>query len=153
MFNCMKYRLFNIILVWLLGMAAICSCSVMDMENIEEGTVVISGCISEAGGRKVLEGVKVHFSAYTAESESGIPVEEQSVYTDGKGVYTIIASGFTSTATCTITAEADGYKGETKEVLVNWEGSSFDARTNTFYVNDCDFHLTPSIALGSIPQS
>ena len=85
MFNCMKYRLFNIILVWLLGMAAICSCSVMDMENIEEGTVVISGCISEAGGRKVLEGVKVHFSAYTAESESGIPVEEQSVYTDGKG--------------------------------------------------------------------
>lgn len=149
----MIHRFLNMTIVWLLGMAAFCSCSVMDADSIEEGTVVISGCISEAGGRKVLEGVKVHFSAFAVGGQAGIPVEEQSVLTDAKGIYTIVATGFTSTATCTISTEAEGYKGETKEVLVNWEGSSYDAGSNIFYVNDCDFHLTPSIALGNIPQS
>ena len=124
-------------------MAVLLSCSEMDgsLDLKESGTVVISGTISDIDTKQPLEAVKMDFQAFDSRNDEFRPEYNQKVYTDSKGFFTITASGFTSRITCIVTAEAEGYRKEQKEVHINWDGTSFDEETSTFYVNDCDFHL------------
>lgn len=135
------HRLLKIFTFWLLSLAAFCSCSKENNDIAEGGTIIISGSISDIGTKRPIESVKVLFSAYESHEDSALPVNEQNVYTDSNGSYSIMASGFSTPVTCVIVTEAEGYASVRKEILVNWEGISFDRATNTFFVNDCDFHL------------
>lgn len=137
------HKLLKIFTFWLLSLAAFCSCSMEDADFAEGGIVVISGTVSDLGTKKPLESVKLVFMAYESGSDSELPVNEQKVYTDSKGTYTLMATGFSTPVTCVITTEAEGYAGVRKEIFVNWEGTSYDREINTFFVNECDFHLEP----------
>lgn len=134
------HRLLKIFTFWLLSLAAFCSCS-KGPEMTEGGIIVISGTISDMDTKQPLEGVKILFTAYDSDEDFTLPVTEQNVYTDSKGSYSIMASGFSTPVTCVIVTEAEGYAAVRKEVFVNWEGTSFDRVSNSFFVNECDFHL------------
>lgn len=102
---------------------------------------MISGSISDMDTKKPLEAVKLLFSAYESSEDTTQPVNEQNVYTDSKGSYSIVVSGFSTPVTCVISTEYEGYASVSKEIFVNWEGTSYDRVKNTFFVNECDFHL------------
>ena len=135
------HRLLYISTIWLLLVAAFCSCSKFDAQIAEGASITISGNVSDISSGKALEDVRIQFLAYDSRNMKGLPVTEQKVYTDSKGTYTISASGFASPVTCVIIAEGEGYGSVRKEVFINWEGSSYDRESNTFYVNECNFHM------------
>jgi hypothetical protein len=136
-------KLFRTLILTLLPMAVLSSCSQMDMsfDFAGSGTVVISGTISDTDTKQPLENVNMDFQAFDSRNSEFRPDYNQKVSTDSKGFFRITATGFTSSITCIVTAEAEGYNKEQKEVHINWSGTSFDEETATFYVNDCDFHL------------
>ena len=57
--------------------------------------------------------------------------------------FTITTEGFTKDISCTVTSnDMNGvYAYERQDMNIFWKGPSYDARTGTFYVNDCDFYL------------
>ena len=64
-------------------------------------------------------------------------------------LYTIEASGFSGPVTCMVTAESPEdadvkYETVTNKVVVTWSGNSFDAESNTAYVNECNFQMRKS---------
>ena len=81
------------------------------------------------------------FTAYPSDGVSVYPEATLNVYTDSKGTFNIKTEGVNSAVTCRIVSEHPEYSKVTKEIIVNWRGTSYDASTGIFYVNDCDFHL------------
>jgi hypothetical protein len=134
-------RLFQIFSIILLASAALCSCSTFSDTYIENGTIIITGTVSEIDTKQPVEGVKMIFTAYPSDGTSVYPAAALNAYTDSKGTFNIKTEGVNSAVTCRIISEHPGYSQVTKEIIVNWSGTSYDASTGIFYVNDCDFHL------------
>ena len=123
-------------------MAAFCSCSSNAPEmNTDAMSVIINGTVSDISSNEPLEGVKIVFKAYNAENPGTEPIVSMNAYTDSKGVFNIKSDGYTSAILCEIDAEHPGYSDVTKEIYINWNGTSFDEASLSFFVNDCDFHL------------
>lgn len=136
-------KLINIITLWLLSMAAFCSCNNIEghIPSLERngGTVIVTGSVSDIDTKEPVEGVKIIFAAFEADSSS--PVATQNVYTDSRGIFNLRAEDISSAVRCMITADHIDYQNVTKEIIINWNSISYDADNGIFYVNDCDFHL------------
>lgn len=130
--------------IWLLSIAAFCSCS--NIENTRETetadkTVIINGTVSEISTRQPIEGVKIAFMAYSSYGRTDGPVLSLNAYTDSRGTFNLKAEEIGAAVKCILTTEHPEYSGIEKEIIINWTGTSYDAESRTFYVNDCDFHL------------
>lgn len=136
------HRLYQILTFWLLSTAAFCSCSVMDAEMSEGNKVIISGSVCDIDTKQPLESVKILFKAYDTSGVPSSPINEINVYTDSNGAYNLMSDEYDRPVTCVIITEAESYESVRKEVFVNWEGTSYDREKKTFFVNDCDFHLS-----------
>lgn len=134
-------RLSNIMTLWLLSIAAFCSCDQGPIYSDEtEKTVIITGIVSDLSSTHPIEGVKVIFNAYAGNNGRNA-LNTQNVYTDSNGAFNITAERIDKAVTCVINTEHEDYVSVKKEIIVNWSGISYDEHRNTFFVNDCDFHL------------
>ena len=114
------------------------------MDNGEmpsDGTIIISGTVSELDTHQHIEGVKIVFKAKKARNNKSIPSADQNVYTDSKGTFRIESSGYSYPVICSITTEHEDSTTETKEIVINWNGTSYEEEAGTFFVNECDFFL------------
>ena len=118
-----------------------------DVSHDGDLTMIVSGVASDVATNAPLTGIKVTFSAYPADNSNSIlPLVTKTVYTDGNGVYSVEANGFSENVTCTLTAESTSqnetsYETMTNKILVTWSGSSFDQGKGRFVVNDCNFQM------------
>jgi len=137
-------KLLNIMTIWLLSIAAFCSCSdssTHDYSNPSDKDVIINGTVSEISTRQPIEGVKIAFMAYSSYGRTDGPVLSLNAYTDSRGTFNLKAEEIGAAVKCILTTEHPEYSGIEKEIIINWTGTSYDAESRTFYVNDCDFHL------------
>lgn len=118
-----------------------------DPGSAGERTIVVSGVVSDVATNNLLTGIKITFAAYSADNSISIlPLTTKTVYTDGKGVYTVEVKGLSGNLNCTLTAESTEqsevrYESMTNKVLVSWTGTSFDPKKGLFVVNDCNFQM------------
>lgn len=112
-----------------------------DAEIPLDGTIVITGTVSDIDSRQHIEGAKIIFKAKKAKTNNEITSAAQNVYTDSKGTFRIESSGYSYPVICSITTEHEDYAAETKEIVVNWSGISYDETEGSFFVNECDFLL------------
>ena len=128
------------------------SCSPALLNDEEESLdgnlkIVVNGVVSDVVTNAPISDIKITFSAFAENSPSVLPLISKTVNTDGKGVYTVEATGFTGPVTCTLTAESmedATVKYETmtnKIVVASNNGTTLDADSNTFVVNDCNFQM------------
>ena len=105
-----------------------------------EGSVMISGLITDKTTGTPLKDIKVTYQSY---SLKGKLIDTQIVYSSSDGTYTVEAEGYTSEINCTMTAsDNEGNYIESKiELNIDWNSSVFNAETGIFFVNDCNFHL------------
>ena len=134
--------------------ASALSCTSLILLDTHEGNrhednlkLTINGVVSDVASNAPLQGIKITLEAFAENSPSLLPDATKTVTTDDKGVYTIEASGFSGTISCTLTAESPEdaetrYETVTNKVVVTWTGSSFDPETNTAYVNECNFQMS-----------
>lgn len=117
------------------------ACSKADVCLLEgEGTVVVSGIVSDKSSTSPLNDMKIVFEAY---STRGKLIDTQTVYSSSDGTYTVESSGYTSEIKCILKA-SDSSKSYTNgkiELHVDWDGSPFNKETNTFFVNNCNFYM------------
>jgi hypothetical protein len=143
----MKLFFVNMLMLLSVTMAALsCSTGPNEFENTEyEGTytVVVSGTASEKSTSQPLEGIKITLHAAEPVVNNSGEVRTMTVYTDNKGRFTLTAEGFTREISCTITSDdmKGIYEYGRQDMKIFWKGPSYDSKTGTFYVNDCDFYM------------
>lgn len=127
----------------LLALSAAFSCASFTMNNGEDHRLVITGTVSDFDTDSPLEGIKVSFTANIIGDTEGKPLYQMNVYTDNHGTYIIDTQAYPNPLTCTITAGdgEDVYQSSVNEVDVTWSGTAFDAFSQIFVVNDCNFKL------------
>lgn len=118
-----------------------------DVQLKDNLKLTVNGVVSDVESNLPIPGIKITLEAFAENTPTILPDATKTVHTDENGVYTIEASGFSGTITCTLTAEspedaAVKYETVTNKVVVTWDGSSFDATDNTAYVNDCNFQMS-----------
>ena len=123
-----------------------CSKGPLDQRPAEfEGTykVVVSGTASDKETTLPCEGIRITIHAAESASDGAGEVHTMTVYTDNRGRFTLTTEGFTREISCTVTSsDMKGvYAYERQDMNIFWQGPSYDAKTGTFYVNDCDFYL------------
>ena len=79
--------------------------------------------------------------AYSSYGRTDGTVLSLNAYTDSRGTFNLKAEEIGAAVKCILTTEHPEYSGIEKEIIINWTGTSYDAESRTFYVNDCDFHL------------
>lgn len=117
------------------------ACSKDDVCMLEgEGTVIISGVVSDKSSTSPVKDMKIIFEAYTTR---GKLIDSKTVYSSSDGTYTVESSGYTSEINCILKASdsSDTYAESTVELNVDWNGSPFDKATRTFFVNNCNFYM------------
>ena len=124
-----------------------CSVGVFDaMPDIEgaspEKMISITGAVCSHDGQ-LLEDVAITFKSYLQNDMDAAPITTETVYSNSKGEFSILAEG-ADIDLCILTAEDPSglYESQTIQILVSWEGVSFDRLSNTYVVNDCNFVLT-----------
>lgn len=109
-------------------------------------SLIISGSASDIESSLPIEEIKITLTA-TEISEKGKATEiEKTSYTGSDGLFTLKAEGFTNPVSIILTAEDPNgkYDAATHEIpLISWD-SSYNMSGNSFYINDCDFHLKRS---------
>ena len=110
---------------------------------VGEGTVIVSGVVSDKDTGAILKDITITYESYDLR---GKMIQTKKSYSSSNGTYVIEANGYTSKITCTLTASVPvGCYSESQiELNVDWNGSMFNAETDTFVVNDCNFHLQKS---------
>lgn len=143
----MKLLFVNMLMLLSVSIAALsCSKGPLDKDSDKfDGpyTVVVSGTASDKLTTLPCEGIKITLHAAEAVTDGTGEVRTMIVYTDNRGRFTIMTEGFTKDISCTVTSnDMNGvYAYERQDMNIFWKGPSYDARTGTFYVNDCDFYL------------
>jgi putative lipoprotein (rSAM/lipoprotein system) len=139
------------ILTLLLAAAAALSCSKADMSiedmagNPRVKSIVITGIVTDAQNGQPLENITIHFKAYPKDSPDAAPIIIDEVHTNSKGEYTIqIYGDFHEPLLCTLSTQdsKDTYETKTNQVIISWNGTSFDKNSGTFVINDCSFQLS-----------
>ena len=133
-------NIIHILLVSLLSAVAT-SCSKAEFSMLSgEGTLIVSGIISDQDTATPLKDITVTYKAY---SSKGRLLETKTAYSSGEGIYTVETQGYTSEINCILTAsDAQGSYSESQiELNIDWNGPSFNEETNTFVVNNCNFYL------------
>lgn len=124
--------------ILLLALTFLCSCS-KERKLDGDFTVVINGTVSVAATGEPVEGVMITFKAI--DTKRSTELISRNIYTDSNGIYMIESEGFNRPITCILDVTHPDYNSIIKTILVNWNSSSYDDETNTFFVNECDFHL------------
>lgn len=128
---------------------AVLSCSVgaydmmPDMEGVGEGKrIAITGSVYSLDGMP-LEDMSITFKSYLQDDMDSAPMIMETVYSNSKGEFSILTKGADTDLFCIVTAEDPNgvYESQTRQILVSWEGVSFDRLSNTYVVNDCSFVL------------
>jgi hypothetical protein len=139
------------ILTLLLAATAVLSCSKADIaiedvvENTGERSIIITGAVTDAQNGQALEDITIHFKAYPQDSPDASPIIIDEVHTNSKGEYTIqIYGDFHEPLLCTLSTQdsKDTYETKTNQVIISWNGTSFDKNSGTFVINDCSFQLS-----------
>lgn len=101
------------------------------------GKLIVSGIVTDRSTNSILEGICITMDCDTE------GFQQISQYTNNEGMFTIIAAGFTESVTgCIRVSDPEGrYQSESREFKVNWNGESYDPKTATFFLNDCNFQL------------
>lgn len=144
-----RLRIILYIVTLLLASTAVLSCSkgdMMEMDHIgnaNEKSMVIMGSVSDRITGEALEDIAIKFKAYLQSEADKAPAYEETVYTDNKGTFTIHSAGADEKMICILTAEDKNgeYESQSQEIIITWEGTSFDRKSNTFIVNSCNFQL------------
>lgn len=137
----------NILALTILAAFSIsCSMALLnDDETVLDGdfAIAVNGAVSAVASNTPLKDIQVTFSAFATNSLSVMPIISKTVMTEADGTYSFKVFGFSDPVTCKITAEdAEGrYETMTNEVVVAWEGNSYDQAGKTFFVNDCNFQM------------
>lgn len=132
------HRNIHIITIMLLALTFLCGCS-KERKLDGDFTVVINGTVSVAATGEPVEGVQITFKAI--DTNHSKELISRTIYTDSNGSYMIESEGFYSPLKCILDVTHPDYNGIMKTILVNWNSSSYDDETNTFFVNECNFHL------------
>ena len=128
---------------------AVLSCSVgvfdamPDMEGaLPEKMISITGAVCSQDGQ-VLEDIAITFRSYLQNDMDADPIVTETVYSNSKGEFSILKEGADADLYCIVTAEDPNgvFESQTRQILVSWEGVSFDRLSNTYVVNDCNFVL------------
>ena len=124
-----------------------CSVGVFDaMPDIEgaspEKMISITGAVCSHDGQ-LIEDVAITFKSYLQNDMDAAPITTETVYSNSKGEFSILAEGADTDLFCILTAEDPSglYESQTRQILVSWEGVSFDRLSNRYVVNDCNFAL------------
>lgn len=136
MFNWIKH-----ILCLVVPVLALTSCSKDDSSLLEgEGTIIITGIVTDMATGNPLRDIKITFEAYTPK---GRLIETKTSYSSSDGIYGVEADGFNGIVNCIMTAEdASGVYQKAKiEINIPWKGTSFNREKGIFVVNDCNFYL------------
>lgn len=146
----MNRNILKHILILLLSSTAVLSCSAdyMPAEDVfmQDGktfTLVISGSASDHGTSIPIEEIRISLKATETLGKGKTKIHEKSAYTDNKGMFSIKAEGFGNPISITLTADDPNeiYMSATYEIpMVSWD-SQYNMTGNTFYINDCSFHL------------
>lgn len=137
------------IAILLLTSTAVLSCSkAHDTETLEsdsalEGNkVLISGIVSDEDGN-TLEGISIQLFEFLNSNEE-VPVNSIKTYTDKLGYFSLYADGDSQPMICHVIAfdPSGSYKSQTRIILVNWAGPTYDNDARMFVVNDCNFVMT-----------
>ena len=140
----------NILALTILAALSIsCSMALLnDDETVLDGefAIAVNGVVSDVVTNAPLKDIQVTFSAFATNSLSVMPLVSKTVTTDTDGTYSFKILGFSDPVTCTITAESiveaeNQYEAMTNEIVVTWEGNSYDPERKTFFVNDCNFQM------------
>lgn len=135
----------HISILWLLLIAAFCSCSSYDMAVPDEVSLVISGTVSEITSEKPIENVEIIFEAYVGNKMKD-PVINRNTFTDSKGTFSIKTEGYgTPHVRCLITTSHEEYVSVQKEIIINLTEISYDEPSGTCFINDCNIHLEKNI--------
>ena len=135
----MTKKALNIFCLMLLIMAS--ACSKADLCLLEgEGTVVISGIVSDKTSISPLKDMKIVYEAYTTR---GKLIDTKTVYSSSDGTYTVESSGYTSEIRCVLKASdsSKSYANGKIELHVDWNGSPYNKVVSTFVVNDCNIYM------------
>lgn len=139
------YRIKHISILWLLLIAAFCSCSSYDMATPGVVSLVISGTVSDITSEKPIENVEIIFEAYTG-NEMKDPVINRNTFTDSEGIFSIKTDGYsTPHVRCLITTRHEEYVSVQKEMIINLTEISYDEQSETCFINDCNIHLEKNI--------
>lgn len=117
------------------------ACSKADLCLLEgEGTVVISGIVSDKTSISPLKDMKIVYEAYTTK---GKLIDTKTVYSSSDGTYTVESSGYTSEIRCVLKASdsSKSYANGKIELQVDWNGSPYNKEVRTFVVNDCNIYM------------
>lgn len=129
---------------------AVLSCSKADIERtpeygnpMHERSIMITGIVTDKVTGDAIEDITISFNAFIQNDGTDSPVISESVYTDSKGMFTIHTEGSYKPLSCHILAEDKNrkYKSQSQQIIINWNGTSFDKESNTFVINDCNFQL------------
>ena len=132
-------------IIWLLLIAAFCSCSNSETIPPDEVSLVISGTVSDMTSDKPIKNVELIFEAFVSNDMKN-PIINRSSYTDSKGTFSIKTDGYTySSVRCLITTKHEEYISVQKELIVNLTEISYDEQTATCFINDCNIHLEKNI--------
>lgn len=143
----MKLLFVNMLMLLSLAIAAsACSIGPLDddpKDDFSPYTVIVSGTASDKETTLPCEGIRITFHAAESIIDGSGEVRTTTVYTDNRGRFTLKAEGFTRDISCSVTANdmKGSYAYERQDLNIFWKGTSFDAETGIFYVNDCDFFL------------
>ena len=139
------HRIKYISILWLLLIAAFCSCSSYDMAVPDEVSLVISGTVSEITSEKPIENVEIIFEAYVG-NEMKDPIINSNSYTDDNGTFSIKTDGYnTPSIRCLIKTCHEEYISVQKEMIINLTEISYDEESATCFINDCHIHLEKNI--------
>ena len=126
-----------------------CSTALLNHEETVldgEFAIVVNGVVSDVVSNAPIKDIQVTFSAFATNSLSVMPLISKTVSTKSDGTYSFKVFGFSDPVTCKITAMSkedaeNRYETMTNEVVVTWEGNSYDPDSKTFFVNDCNFQM------------
>ena len=109
---------------------------------LPEKMISITGAVCSQDGQ-VLEDIAITFRSYLQNDMDAALITTETVYSNSKGEFSILAAGADTDLFCILTAEDPSglYESQTRKILVSWEGVSFDRSSNTYVVNDCSFVL------------
>ena len=107
-----------------------------------ERSILITGSVCDKGGQ-ALKNISIAFKSYPQQDADANPISTETVYSSSNGEFSIHAEGADMDLICILTADdPEGiYESQNLQVFVSWKGVSFEERTQTYIVNDCNFAL------------
>lgn len=112
-----------------------------DSLNGAKGNLIVTGTVSSLLDDAPIEGIEVTLTAFGQKGQTELA--KDSCTSDHEGVFILTLSDINDKVTCIIkTSDRDSnYESAERTIIISWSDTSFDQKTSTFIVNDCNFKL------------